>query len=310
MKRGRIDFPRATIRAAAARLALAAGLVGVCFRSTSVGAQVRVISNSPTKRSVFLVAHQDDWQVFMGDAVSGILKGGSPATFIYLTAGDDGRDSVYWQTRERAALRSTAVAMGEVVPDAQGIQCATIPVVKHAVRKCSLGSTESYFLRLPDGNRNGAGFARYNHQSLRLLRAKRISSVTAVDGSATYQGWPDLVATIGELAGGTGGDVLIHTTDPSIAANPHDHFDHRMAGFLVEDLRKQRMTGARYYEGYALATRAPNRSNAESRVKTAIFLAYDSEMKRVNKDWSAYREHPAFYSQCMERTYARAARPR
>jgi hypothetical protein len=134
--------------------------------------------------------------------------------------------------------------------------------------------------------------------------------MTAVDGNATYQGWPDLVATIEELVGANGGDVLIHTTDPSIAANPHDHFDHRMAGFLVEDLRKQRTTRARYYEGYALATRAANRSNAEARAKTAIFLAYDAEMMRVNKDWSAYREHPAFYSQCMERTYARAARPR
>jgi len=55
----------------------------------------------------------------MGDAVSGILRADSSATFIYLTAGDDGRDSVYWQTRERAALRSTAVAMSGGVPDTQ-----------------------------------------------------------------------------------------------------------------------------------------------------------------------------------------------
>jgi len=247
----------------------------------------------------------------MGDAVSGILRAGSSATFIYLTAGDDGRDSVYWQTRERAALRSTAVAMSSGVPDTQEIQCATITAVKHAVRRCSLGSTESYFLRLPDGKRNGAGFPRYDHQSLRLLRAKRISSMTAVDSSATYQGWSDLVATVEELVGTDGeSGVLIHTTDPSKAANPHDHFDHRMAGLLVEDLRKRGVSGARYYEGYALATRAANRSNAQARVKTGIFMAYDSEMMRVNKDWSAYREHPAFYSQCMVRTYARAPRPR
>jgi len=134
--------------------------------------------------------------------------------------------------------------------------------------------------------------------------------MTAVDSSATYQGWSDLVATVEELVGTDGeSGVLIHTTDPSKAANPHDHFDHRMAGLLVEDLRK-RVSGARYYEGYALATRAANRSNAQARVKTGIFMAYDSEMMRVNKDWSAYREHPAFYSQCMVRTYARAPRPR
>jgi len=295
----------------ALRLAVASGVLGLCLGNTPVQGQVRDISNPTGHRNVFLIAHQDDWQLFMGDAVSGILRAGSSATFIYLTAGDDGRDSVYWQTRERAALRSTAVAMGSGVPDTQEIQCATITVVKHAVRRCSLGSTESYFLRLPDGKRNGAGFPRYDHQSLRLLRAKRISSMTAVDSSAAYRGWSDLVATVEELVGTDGeSGVLIHTTDPSKAANPHDHFDHRMAGLLVEDLRKRGVSGARYYEGYALATRAANRSNAQARVKTGIFMAYDSEMMRVNKDWSAYREHPAFYSQCMVRTYARAPRPR
>jgi len=90
--------------------------------------------------------------------------------------------------------------------------------------------------------------------------------------------------------------------------NPHDHFDHRMAGLLVNDLRKGQTWNTRYYVGYALATRAANRSADEAREKTAIFLAYDKEMMRVNKAWSAYAEHPAFYSECMLRTYARKAR--
>ena len=145
MKGGLINFPREVAVPtvpAGLRLALAAGLLGLCLGGVSARAQVRDISNSIAHRNVFLVAHQDDWQVFMGDAVYGILKTGSPATFIYLTAGDDGRDSVYWQTRERAALRSTWVAMGNVVPEPQEIQCATITVVKHVIRKCSLGKTQ------------------------------------------------------------------------------------------------------------------------------------------------------------------------
>jgi hypothetical protein len=81
-----------------------------------------------------------------------------------------------------------------------------------------------------------------------------------------------------------------------------------MAGLLVNDLRKGQAWITEYYVGYALATRAPNRSTDEAREKTAIFLAYDKEMMRVNKAWSAYAEHPAFYSECMVRTYARMAR--
>jgi hypothetical protein len=34
-----------------------------------------------------------------------------------------------------------------------------------------------------------------------------------------------------------------------------------------------------------------------------LLLAYDREMTAVNKHWSAYQEHRAFYSECMQRTY-------
>jgi hypothetical protein len=81
-----------------------------------------------------------------------------------------------------------------------------------------------------------------------------------------------------------------------------------MAGLLVNDLRKKENWDTHYYAGYALATRAANRSSDQAREKTAIFRAYDNEMVRANKTWSAYAEHPAFYSDCMLRTYARKAR--
>ena len=230
-----------------------------------------------------------------------------PATFIYLTAGDDGRDSVYWETRERAALASARVATGIAIGGADSTECKPVVVLKHTMRRCVLGSTESYFLRLPDGQRNGSGFSRYNNQSLRRLRLRNISAITAVDGSATYQGWDDLVSTVAELIG-DGSQVRVHTTDPSVAINPHDHFDHRIAGLLVAQLRRGTSLDVRYYVGYALSTRAPNRSSAKAREKTEVFLAYDQEMMRSNKKWSAYREHPAFYSGCMMRTYVRTPR--
>lgn len=277
--------------------------------------RVKSLLNEPTVSSLrpnaFVVAHQDDWQVFMGDVAAKALRSGAPATLIYLTAGDDGRDSVYWQTRERAALRSTSIAGELTTADFDSVKCAPAVVMGHTIRRCVLGNTESYFLRLPDGRRNGAGFARYNHQSLRRLRLKKITTISAVDGSATYESWQDLVSTVKELLNESNDQtILVHTTDPSITANPHDHFDHRMAGMLISELRKRSSLDVRYYVGYALATRAANRSNEQARVKTAIFLAYDQEMTRINKNWSAYREHPAFYTDCMLRTYARTPQTR
>ena len=291
---------------------LAAGLLQLTLVGAARPPQlVSYVSNSVrAQRDVFVVAHQDDWQLFMGDVVAKQIAGEDSATFIYLTAGDDGRDSLYWQTRERAAIQSTRLAIGVAAADSAAVKCSTTKVLEHAIRKCVIANTESYFLRLPDGKRNGVGFARHDFESLRKLRGEKITVMTAVDGSAAYRGWGDLLATARVLIGSRSAntDLVVHANDPSVAANPHDHFDHRMVGLLVNDLRKGQKWNTRYYVGYALATRAANRSTDQAREKTAIFLAYDKEMMRINKAWSAYEEHPAFYSECMLRTYARTPR--
>ena len=267
---------------------------------------VKSLSNSEgAQGNAFVVAHQDDWQLFMGDVVAEAVKSGKPTTFIYLTAGDDGRDSFYWKTRETAALSSTRLVVGFTArSDTTG--CTAVAILEHTIRKCVIGNTRSFFLRLPDGRRDGTGFANHDHQSMRRLRGGKITSIAALDGSTSYGSWKDLVATVAALVPYTTSfPTLVSTTDPSIVVNPHDHYDHRIAGLLVEELRRQQHVAVRYYVGYALATRADNRSNEQARLKTAIFAAYDQEMMRVNKKWSAYREHPAFYSECMLRTYAR-----
>jgi LmbE family N-acetylglucosaminyl deacetylase len=275
---------------------------------------VKYISNSDelaetanTPLDAVIVAHQDDWQLFMGDIVAKRVQTGSRVIFIYLTAGDDGRDSLYWTTRERGALQSTRIAVAEAAADTATDHCSTTRVLDHAIRKCTVANTESYFFRLPDGHRNGIGFARHAYQSLRKLRRKHIKSISAVDGSAVYNSWADVKSTVGVLIGESSADriVTVHTNDPSVVVNPHDHFDHRMAGLLVYDLRKQNRWNVAYYAGYALATRAANRSGDQARQKTSLFLAYDRVMTQANPRWSAYRERPVFYSQCMLRTYMR-----
>jgi LmbE family N-acetylglucosaminyl deacetylase len=265
------------------------------------GQDIRLLSNSDHQTDIVVVAHQDDWQLFMGDVLTERLRSGNRGVFVYLTAGDDGRDSTYWQSREQAALQSTRIAAG--LPVGQSFACSRVDIREHSIRKCTAGNTESYFLRLPDGKRNGKGFVRYGYRSLRKLHASWKSDISAIDASTTYRGWNDLKATVGAIAQLDSPTVTIHTSDPNVARNPHDHFDHRMAGLLVADLRKQHQVRAMYYVGYALATRAANRSPVQTQAKTALLLAYDREMMSTNHNWSAFQEHRAFYSQCMQRTY-------
>jgi LmbE family N-acetylglucosaminyl deacetylase len=269
--------------------------------ATAVPAAVRLLPNPTRQVDFVVVAHQDDWQLFMGDVLTQRLHAGNRGVFVYLTAGDDGRDSVYWQTRERAALQSTRIAAA--IPVTSPLSCSVVQIHDHSIRKCIVGNTESYFLRLPDGKRDGKGFARYGYRSLRKLRVNTGSELGSIDASATYRGWSDLLSTVGAIIERDSAALTVHTSDPNIVRNPHDHFDHRMAGLLVADLRKQHKIAAMYYVGYALATRAPNRTTNQTQAKTALLLAYDREMTAVNKKWSAYQEHRAFYSECLERTY-------
>ena len=289
-------------------LALVAAQLSADGQETDVHA-VRLLSNT-TPVDVIIVAHADDWQVFMSDAVVERIKSGHRPVFIYLTAGDDGRENAYWRQRETAALQSSLIAIGAASTLTSA--CDTARIRGHAIRRCTAGQATSYFLRLPDGNRDGTGFVRNQFASLRKLRSARIAGIRAVDSSARYSSWQDLAATLSALVrtladSASTPRITLHTTDPSVRVNPHDHYDHRVAGKLVESLLNANDWTGRYYVGYALATRAANRTPVQRQEKLSVFSAYDREMIRVNPMWSAYREHPAFYAACMQRTYARTA---
>src|SRR5437868_10560548 len=80
----------------------------------SLGAPTQVVRQQSNQLDidVVIVAHADDWQVFMGDVLVERIGTGHRPVFIYLTAGDHGRPASYWRQREKAALQSTRVALG------------------------------------------------------------------------------------------------------------------------------------------------------------------------------------------------------
>jgi hypothetical protein len=286
---------------------MAVGLVVAITRPVMPG-PVRYISNlADSATDVVLVAHEDDWQLFMGDVLAERRRFSKRTVFIYLTAGDDGRDSTYWRTRERAALASTN--LGSRRSETAGGDCRFTVVESHSIWRCQGEKVESYFLRLPDGKRNGHGFASHQFQSLWKLKRAPNTRIAAIDGSAAYSGWGDLLSTIsGIIEDSSRSRIFIHANDPRVAINPHDHTDHRVAGLLAEQLRLDHQWSTSFYVGYALATRADNLSSKQRQLKTSLFLAYDREMTRTRKEWSAYHEHPKFYTECLARTYRRTPR--
>src|ERR1700761_6558189 len=58
----------------------------------------------------YIVAHQDDWQLFYGQqAFSDLIEPGARVVFIYTTAGDAGGSEDWWRAREQGALAAQSL---------------------------------------------------------------------------------------------------------------------------------------------------------------------------------------------------------
>jgi hypothetical protein len=103
--------------------------------------------------------------------------------------------SIIYLARENgaeAAIRFMADAdatPGEARRGADGIQRASdLPGELQQHRRI--------FPARPDGNASGAGYSETSFQSLKRLASGENDVLRAVDGSTTYHGWNDLVATV------------------------------------------------------------------------------------------------------------------
>ena len=115
----------------------------------------------PSKVDFYVVAHEDDWQLFMGDQAYADIRAGHKVVFVYASAGDANLGTEYWQTRESAANASAQFVID--LPSAAVVgkgtsECSARQVGGHPLRRCVYGNTVSYFMRLPDGNIDGNGF--------------------------------------------------------------------------------------------------------------------------------------------------------
>src|SRR5204862_4118028 len=112
-----------------------------------------------------------------------------------LGTGTGGRKHPYYLARESGA--ETAIRFMADAGNSPGAEnTSTAQLNGHPIYRTTDRNTVAYFLRLPDGNLTGAGFPNTGHQSLTRLAAGEIATLSAIDGSTTYRGWADLVATL------------------------------------------------------------------------------------------------------------------
>lgn len=239
--------------------------------------------------SFYVSAHADDWQLFMSPTavrdLAAAAAGARRVVFVHLTAGDDGNDRTFWRAREIGAVNSVRYGLGlmpDFAPRSSWSICAGHPVATYQV-----GPTVSYFLRLPDGNMDGSGYAVTDGQTLGALVADDLAMTSLGDHGqgdrpSTYDGRSDLVRTIAaivEAERSPHGDSPVRFVDPD-GADPvpeghSEHADHIATGRVADEVVGM-VEGAyaQTYLDYDAEHLPPNVEGDDLRLKLGMFLAY------------------------------------
>jgi hypothetical protein len=234
------------------------------------------------RASFYFSAHEDDWQLFMNPPAFRDVLDGVKCVFVHVTAGDaglglgnGGRKHPLYLAREHGAESAIRFMADQDHRPPVEKTVAAVACNGHALRRVGYRNTVSYFLRLPDGNPEGTGYAATGDQSLKRLAEGRIESFTAIDASAVYQSWSDLVATLHaliEIECTSAPAIDLHIPDPDPVINPGDHADHIMTAKAVLDAARD-LAGVRVVQhlGYASGSRPENLSGIDRDMKCAVY---------------------------------------
>lgn len=217
----------------------------------------------------YVVAHQDDWQLFYGQqAFLDLAEPEGRVVFIYTTAGDAGRTDGWWQAREQGALTAQSLTRAAPAP-------RTLRIHGHELAVYDAGSFVSYHFRLPDGNIDGSGFEATGHVSLPKLQAAGLREIAALDGSAVYAGWDDFCATLASIfeREGLPESAWINAADWSWVCSPRDHCDHKATADAIRHIAGTKCNRL-WFTTYSNDARPANLASGDLAHKEAVWLAY------------------------------------
>lgn len=267
--------------------------------------------------SVFVVAHPDDWQLFMNPAAFHAMnEPHEKAVFVHVTAGDAGKGlggepTPYYQAREEGAMRSIRFMANALdAPAGHGADSKPEHVERagHKILRHTYANTAAYFLRLHDGFIVKDQEFIEHPLSLQRLRAGASTEVKAIDDSARYSGWNDVVKTLeavitSELAPGMA--LSLHIAELDEKLNPGDHNDHRAVAFAMEEIATL-MPCARVtrHQEYATKDRRLNVKGTDYMIDVGTWAATASGLSDLHARATWEPEHNAWVGRDYHRTQA------
>jgi len=229
------------------------------------------------KVSFYIIAHADDWQLFMYPHVYNDLT--APACkviFILTTAGDAGMEDKFWRSREEGTKSSVRYCLApfSLLSEFGGNRVFT----DHPVHYWSINNTTSYFLRLPDGGLQGNGHDVCNFQCLPKFWSSQINSITSIDDTTTYHNWSSFVSTIESIihfeTGGIG-NSWVHYLNPDTTVNPNDHPDHIATGHAIQQVTLIQAMHKVLFVGYSSCAAGKQLPSSDVFHKSGMFAAYE-----------------------------------
>jgi LmbE family N-acetylglucosaminyl deacetylase len=220
-----------------------------------------------------VIPHQADDFLFFSTILARDAAEGRRVLTVHLTAGDDDEELWYWQAREAGVRAAYADLHG--VAD-RWIESTVIVAGAPLTQATLVGAPQVVllFVRLPDGRPGGEGGARSGFASLKKLWEGDITTISAVDGSASHS-LASLLAILRALLADFRPDHIV-TTDHVGAFSDGDHSDHHAAGYLTDLARadyevEHTFTG---YRGYATEHLPANLDPEQVALKRRLFFAY------------------------------------
>jgi hypothetical protein len=206
------------------------------------------------KVAFYIVAHADDWQLFFyPDLAKEFHTSNCKVVFIITTAGDAGMGEHFWQAREEGSKSSIRFCLAPFSAIEETVGLRTVN--GHAINCSVINNTTSYFLRLPDGNLDGSGFASTGYNTLATFERGKTTHIETVDGGAVYNGWLDLVSTIESIIHIETEKKIVavlNYLNPCQLSNPNDHADHASTGRAIQAMQAEHTFHQRLFTGYNL----------------------------------------------------------
>lgn len=222
-----------------------------------------------------IVAHPGDDLLYFNPDIYSYIKANKKITTVFMTSGDAGKDSGYWQNLENGIKEAYSFMAGKDNNWHEKI----IYLNKSRIFKYTLSKNKKInliVLRLPDGNFEGEGYISNGYQTLIKLWQNKIESIQTVDKLNVYDK-NDLIRLIEKIIA-LDNPEIINIQDISNYKTTRDHSDHYATAYFslnaIKNIKKNNQIKIISYFGNIIDSYEKNLDKRDINIKQEIFFIY------------------------------------